>query len=164
MHFMLYNKGLLKILIVFLCDQYKTLSLRFLSKQRIIKVKINHVTFITWLSPSSHHLSHHPSDTFLLESFVCCWIKNSSTILCTHKLNLSFKMSTRTYKKNQFMRRRTKHCAGVSIPVPTAVGVEGDGDDLGVQDDDVIQLPHLVITSMSDVVLIYVMSDNHIIM
>lgn len=73
-------------------------------------------------------------------------------------------MSTRTYKKNQFVRRRTKHCAGVSIPVPTAVGVEGDGDDLGVQDDDVIQLPHLVITSMSDVVLIYVMSDNHIIM
>lgn len=60
------------------------------------------------------------------------------------------------------MRRRTKHGAGVSIPVPTAVGVEGDGDDLGVQDDDVIQLPHLVITSMSDVVLIDVMSDNHI--
>lgn len=79
----------------------------------------------------------------------------------THIKCIYVSINDRKLKTLYYIRKRTKHGAGVSITVPTTVGVEGDGNDLGVEDDDVIQLPHLVISPVSDVVLIYVMSDNH---
>lgn len=121
------------------------------------------MTLITW-SPRDHH--HPPITCLIIRLMPSSWnpllvAEIKIKVKYTHIKCIYVSINYRKWKTLYYIRKRTKHGACVSIPIPTTVGVEGDGNDLGVEDDDVIQLPHLVISPVSDVVLIYVMSDNH---